>query len=299
MIQRYFWLAYLILITLGAALTANMATSYIGAKLATPVAAKIEQTSGVALPNTRPAANAYSVITDRNIFNANPPDPNAKPPEEAPKPPPVPVDIQETQLQLKLVGTVIGENYQYYAIIEDLTNRGFQALYQVGDAIQNALIADIRPKCVVFDKGGQYESLCFPQESPTNPNQTPEAQSTFQAPPSSNEEIVRVDNATWQVSRELMQEQFNNLGSLSTQARVMPYMIQGVTQGFRLSNLKPDGLLPKIGLRHGDVLQKVNGQALTSPADALQAYQQLQQSGTVRLEIIRQNRPTILTYEIR
>jgi general secretion pathway protein C len=160
------------------------------------------------------------------------------------------------------------------------------------------LIADIRPRCVVFDKAGQYESLCFPQESPGNANQAAEPQGASLAAPS-HEDIVRVDNATWQVSRELMQEQFNNLGNLSTQARVMPYVIQGETQGFRLSRLKPDGLLSKIGLQHGDVLQKVNGQALTSPADALQAYQQLQQLGTVRLEILRQNRPTTLTYEIR
>ena len=96
-----------------------------------------------------------------------------------------------------------------------------------------------------------------------------------------------------------MQENFANLGSLSTQARVTPYIVQGQTQGFRLSRLQPNSLLQKIGLQHGDVLQKVNGLGLTSPADALQAYQQLQQAGTVRLEIIRRNRPTTLTYVIR
>jgi general secretion pathway protein C len=57
--------------------------------------------------------------------------------------------------------------------------------------------------------------------------------------------------------------------------------------------------LQKIGLQHGDVLQKVNGQEISSTGDVLQAYQQLQQAGTVRLEILRSNRPTTLTYEIR
>ena len=177
MIHRYFWVAYLVLITLGATLAANMTTAYFGAKRAMPVATEIEQASSAPLPNTRLTIADYAVITERNIFNANPPDPNAKPPREAPKPPPVP-GSQETQLQLKLVGTVIGENYPHYAIIEDLRNRGFQALYQVGDAIQDALIADIRPKCVVFDKAGQYESLCFPEESTGNSNQSLESQGT-------------------------------------------------------------------------------------------------------------------------
>jgi general secretion pathway protein C len=96
-----------------------------------------------------------------------------------------------------------------------------------------------------------------------------------------------------------MQEHFANPVMLSSQARVTPYIVQGEQQGFRLSRLQPNSLLQKIGLQHGDVLQKVNGQGITSTGDVLQAYQQLQQVGTVRLEILRRNRPTTLTYEIR
>jgi general secretion pathway protein C len=94
-------------------------------------------------------------------------------------------------------------------------------------------------------------------------------------------------------------EQFSNLGALSSQARLMPYMVQGEPQGFRLTRLQQDSVLQKIGLQNGDVLQKVNGLSITSPDDALRAYQFLQQEGTVRLEILRSNRPTTLTYEIR
>jgi general secretion pathway protein C len=220
-----------------------------------------------------------------------------KPPPVAPKP------IEETQLQLKLAGTVVGEQSKYYAIIEDLSQRGSQALYQVGDTIQDARISEILPKCVVFDKRGKYERLCFPREDPSS-NGQPQGTRTSSLPApadsgSDNEDIVQVDNATWRVSRDLMQEHFANPVMLSSQARVTPYIVQGERQGFRLSRLQPNSLLQKIGLQHGDVLQKVNGQGITSTGDVLQAYQQLQQAGTVRLEILRRNRPTTLTYEIR
>lgn len=298
MVQRYFWLAYLVLITVAAALAANMTAAYIGAKLAKPMVSEPELVNQAAPQQTRLSKAEYTVITERNIFNANPPGDTPTPEKTAP-PPVIPETIQPTQLQLKLAGTVVGTQNQYYAIIEDLTQKGSQALYQVGDAIQNALIAEILPRCVVFDKQGQFERLCFPQAETAGESSTRTSSPAPELSNSSGEEIVRVDTGTWRISRDLMAEQFANLGSLSTQARVTPYIVQGETQGFRLSRLQPDSLLQKIGLQHGDVLQKVNGQGITSPTDALQAYQQLQQAGTVRLEILRQNQPTTLTYEIR
>lgn len=302
MIQRYFWVAYLVLVTLAAALAANMTTSYIGAKLAKPVVFEPELSDQTPQQRTRLTKADYTIITERNIFNANPPSKAPKGVEV--KPPPVaPQPIEETQLKLKLAGTVVGEQNQYYAIIEDLTQRGSQALYQVGDTIQEARIAEILPKCVVFDKRGNYERLCFPREDPSGNGQQPGTHTSSLLAPtdsaSDDEDIVQVDNATWRVSRELMQEHFANPVMLSSQARVTPYIVQGEQQGFRLSRLQPNSLLQKIGLQHGDVLQKVNGQGITSTGDVLQAYQQLQQVGTVRLEILRRNRPTTLTYEIR
>jgi general secretion pathway protein C len=300
MVQRYFWLAYVLLVTLVAVLGASMATSYISARLSTPITREAAPGSNTPTRPTPTAPVDYAVIAKRNIFNANPP---GETPPPAPAPPPVVrPEIEKTELQLQLVGTVIGADNRQYAIIEDLRQQGAQALYQVGDAIQTALIAEIRPNCVVLDEGGRYESLCFPEQG-AEEGQAP-APSPAPSPSASGQgaddggDVVRLDNATWRVSREAL-EQFTNLGALSSQARVMPYVVQGEPRGFRLTRLQQDSVLQKIGLRNGDVLHKVNGLSLTSPDDALRAYQLLQQEGTVRLEILRGNRPTTLTYEIR
>lgn len=53
-----------------------------------------------------------------------------------------------------------------------------------------------------------------------------------------------------------------------------PHVIQGKPSGFRLSRLRP-GLLQRIGLLDGDVLQRVSG-----------------------LDILRHSGPVTLTYEI-
>ena len=298
MLKRYFWLVYLLLVTLIAVLGADMVKSYLSAKLAAPRALEPTQTSTTPQRPTQTAFADYQIISERHIFDANPP--KEAPPEPEKEPAPVAQPIQATQLQLKLVGTVAGANNRYFAIIEDGSKRGAQAVYQIGDVVQNALIAEIRRACVLLDKGGQYESLCFQQEeAETTAEQTSALPPTEPPPEGDDSGIVRVDEATWRLSRDMVLAQFGNFGNLSTQARGMPYIVQGQPRGFRLLRLVPGSFLQKIGLQAGDVIQKINGLTMNSPAEALQAFQQLQNESTVRLELLRRNRAATLTYELR
>jgi len=309
--KRYFWLLYLLLVTVAAALAAGIVNAYISAQLAAPLKPAQTQTrnaTGSLAPKA--ALTQYDVINKRNIFNANPPSeipappPVVEAPPQPPEPPPAP-------LPFKLVGTVAGSNAQRFAILESTANPPGQAVYQVGDMVQQAVIVDIRPDCVTFEKrSGQRETLCFQPETGTAPQQqgavpTPAARPTaaLQAPPPppapGGNGIMRVDPGTWRIGRDLIMENFANVGSLSSQATVTPYFVQGQQQGFRLSQIRTGGILLQMGLQEGDVLQTVNGLNLYTPQEALQAYQQLQTESTVRINILRNNRPTTLTYELR
>ena len=300
MIQRYFWLGYLVLITAAAALGATMVTSTISAKLSTPRVTSPIHTKQPPTRPTPPATYDYAIISTRNIFNATPPDPTRT---TTPQPKPVIKETpRATKLELKLAGTVVGVNNQRYVIIEDLKKRGAQALYQVGDVIQRARIIEIRSDCMVLDKDGTYESLCFVENlgasEPPRSNAREAALPSSQRSDDMEDGIARLDAATWRVSRQVI-DKFTDIGNLSKMARARPYVVQGQSQGFRLTRMRRDSLLTQIGLQNGDVLQQVNGLGIGSPEDALKAYQQLQQAGTVRLQILRNNRPTTLTYEIR
>jgi general secretion pathway protein C len=300
MLKRYFWLAHLLLVTLAAVVGADMINAYLSAKIAAPFSVRPRQSGNTPDRQSQAAPADYAIINERNLFNANPPKETAV--SEKPPPPPPPPDVQPTQLQLKLVGTLAGTDKQRFAIIEDMSKRGSQVLYQVGDTVQNAAITAISRDCVVFNNGGRSEELCFQQDG-VDGKALPGQPATPRPPATSRQRddtgITRVDAATWRVSRELILEQFGNFGNLSAQARMMPYMVQGQPQGFRLMQLVPDSMLQKMGMQTGDVIQKINGLNINSPAEALQAFQQLNNESTVRLELLRQNRPTTLTYEIR
>jgi general secretion pathway protein C len=303
--KRYFWLLYLLLVTVAAALAAAMVNAYISAQLAAPLQPTQTQASRISGPVAQQAPlTHYEVINKRNIFNATPPSDTPEPPRPV-EPAPPPPEVPATPLPLKLVGIMAGKKTQAprFAIIESTGSPPGQAVYQVGDSVQQVFIVDILPGCVVLDRGGEQQKLCFEKDASTAPG--PRAAAAPVPPPAprpgdaSGADIVRVDPGTWQVRREKLLENFANVGSLSSQATVTPYFVQGQQLGFRLSQIRAGGVLQQMGLQEGDVLQKVNGLDIYTPQEALQAYQQLQTESTVRLSILRNNSPTTLTYEIR
>lgn len=302
MLKRYFWLVYVILVTGAAVMAADITTAYLEMRLSQPtVRPPVRHRTPGAPAANRMGLTEYAVISGRNLFNGNPPSEQNPPVVKA-------VTVEPTQLRLRLIGVVAGiSQRQQYAIIEDLQRGGEQDLYQIGDVVQQAAIIDIRSECVLLDTRRQQEKLCFDNDMApsTNGSGEPPARrrGSRSEPDSSAEaaadgEIVRVDQGTWRVDRNLITDQFADLGTLSRQVRVVPHTIQGRPSGFRLTRLRP-GLLQRIGLLNGDVLQKVNGLDINSPEEALKAYQAVQSESTVRIEILRRNSPTTLTYEIR
>jgi hypothetical protein len=161
--KHYFWLVSLLLVTVAAALAAAMVNAYLSAQLAAPLQPTQTQAPRTAGPLAPPAAlTQYEIIAKRNIFNATPPSATPEPSDPV-APPPLPPAVPATPLPLKLVGIMAGTKAHAprFAIIESTGNPPGQAVYQVGDSVQQVFIVDIFPGCVVLDRGGEQQKLCF------------------------------------------------------------------------------------------------------------------------------------------
>ena len=90
-----------------------------------------------------------------------------------------------------------------------------------------------------------------------------------------------------------------NINQLLTQARALPYMEQGKTIGFRISEIVPGSLYEQIGLQNGDVIQKINSQDVDDPAKFFQMYQSLKEERNITIDLIRGGQRQSLSYEIR
>lgn len=80
-------------------------------------------------------------------------------------------------------------------------------------------------------------------------------------------------------------------------ARVIPMLIDGKPVGMKLLGIRPDSLFALLGLRNGDVVRSLAGHDLTTPEHALQAYSNLRNAKTVKVDLTRGQAPLSLTYQ--
>jgi general secretion pathway protein C len=96
------------------------------------------------------------------------------------------------------------------------------------------------------------------------------------------------------VDRRQLQQQLGKPEFLS-QALIVP----NAGGGFLVRQIQPGSLYEKLGLRPGDVIKNVNGQALTSMEDVMRLYQQFGSAQRVLVEVQRQGRNETLYYDMR
>lgn len=222
---------------------------------------------------------AYQVVVDRNLFNTRGP--------AAPRVAAVDVEsLAPTALKLTLRGTVSGGNGPAYAVIEDDQERR-QQLYRRGDEIQGAVIRRILREKVVLRVNGADEILAMQKPEAGEAEPTPSAEAPASAP------TGRVT-----LSSEEIKAATGNLNNLAQQVTIRPYFIEGKRDGFLLARVQPRSVFSRLGLKTGDIIKRVDDQAVTSVGQALTFYQNLTPGSQVEVRISRQGVDQTLYYTI-
>ena len=73
----------------------------------------------------------------------------------------------------------------------------------------------------------------------------------------------------------------------------------GDKSGIILTKLTPVGILKEVGVAEGDVIKSINGLNLNTPHQVFNAYKTLKDQKELRVDIIRDNKPLVLTYIIK
>lgn len=309
-LKRYFWATHLAMLALGV---------YIGTYVSGPSIESLMQTgSQILSPSFAPAPQLqatpllqpHAPIQEGNLYGGSGQAPGPAP--KLPSPPPPEAVPTTGPLNLKLIGTVVGSSEQTFAFIEDL-NTQRRRLYRIGEVVQGAKILEISRNRVVLDWRGRREELLNLENgeatSPTT-EATPEValqplpekidtSEQTEAEGATSTNILRVSDNEWAITRDELSRQFENLHQLLKEARLIPHFRDDQAAGFIVTRLSSKSFLEQIGLRNGDILTGINGQKLNTLEEALQAYQSLQSESLLQLEIERNQRKELFTYEIR
>jgi general secretion pathway protein C len=237
--------------------------------------------------NTTQPFSHYRVITERNLFHTK------SKADKTSKKETIQLDnLKQTELKLKLWGTVTGSEEKAYAVIED-QNKREQNLYKIGDEIQSATVKAIFRNKVILSVQGRNEILemeDITQSASLRPSRTRSPQ-TSRNRPTPRRRIT--------LKREQIDSAMGNINELMGQINIRPHSKEGVPDGMMLSNIKPNSLFRRMGLRNGDILTGVDGRPIQTIDDAIKLYEDLRSSSGAKLEIKRKGRPTIIEYTIR
>ena len=225
--------------------------------------------------------NAYDTIIKRNLFKVeveHTTSPSSKEEIEA-----TPVEaLEPTSLKLALWGTVTGVS-RVYAVIEDKTTRQ-QALYEIGDLIQEATLKQILRHKVILTYQGKDQVLEMEFDNPTAA--------------ASQHPFKTIQPPEISLDKRLIDESIHDMGMLMKQIKIRPHFTEGEPDGLMLYGIRPNSVFMQMGLRNGDIVKEINGMPITSAMDASTLFSQIKDAQEAKLTLFRQGKITELLYQL-
>ena len=197
------------------------------------------------------------------------------------------VDVASLDLHLRGTAEVDGTGY---AVIEDRPSHR-QDVFAVGEQVfDGPELVEVTPGRAVVSMAGRRETLEISAVSAGTQNAAAEG---------AGGGIRKTGANTYLVDRREVEHSIENLSAVATQMRAVPYLKDGSAIGFRVFNIRPGSLFERMGLENGDVIQKVNGAELDTPSKGLALLEDVQTTSEIRIDLLRNNRPTTLNYTVR
>ncbi len=193
----------------------------------------------------------------------------------------------------RLLATVVADLPEYSSALIGGSGKSGRALgYKVGDSVgSEGRIVAIEQKKVCLDAGG---CICMGENA-----RLAEAGPTAEAGAEDSGGVTKLSDTKFLVDRSFLEKQLGNVETLASQIRASPKTEDGQIVGFRLSAIRKGSVFDKLGIKNGDVVHNVNGQALTSMETAMGVYGSLQNERGFNFEVTRRNQKMTIEYEVR
>lgn len=197
--------------------------------------------------------------------------------------------------ELMLLGTVVGSFRETFALVRHLS-KNEERVFRLGDMVFDAgRLAEVnRENAFIVINNKKVELL-----TPMTP---PQAVATSQPAAGASHAFTAVANTgagSFVIDQRALNASLDNPAQAMSDARLLPSQKDGKVEGFKASEVKPNGVFSMIGIKNGDVLLRLNDFPMDSPDKALQSFIALKGQNRLKLDIIRDGQPQTFNYEIR
>lgn len=201
-----------------------------------------------------------------------------------------------TQNDLVLLGTAAGSPRSSFALIRR-TSSNEERVFRVGEKVFDlGVLTAVRKETAELRSGDRLITL----RTPDAPPGTAKPDSQGQPMQSTTAGVIQPAlGGVGIIDQRALNAALDNIGQAMTDARLLPSVKEGKVEGFRVSEVKPQGVFAAVGLKNGDVLLKINDFPVDSPEKAIQSFMTLKGQNRIKLDLVRDGSPTSLAYDIR
>jgi len=111
--------------------------------------------------------------------------------------------------------------------------------------------------------------------------------------------ITELEGQKYRITREAVDALIANPVAIARDARIVPSIEDGKSNGFKLYAIRPNSLWAQLGLANGDTIHKINGHELTTPDKVLEVYTKLSHEKDFAVDLTRRGKPLTIEYQIR
>ena len=203
--------------------------------------------------------------------------------------------IATSRKDLLLLGTAIGSYRESFALIQKASSKE-ERVFRLGDKVYDlGTLVSVKKEMVEILAGKERIKVLTP--TATAGGEKTGAPAVVGG--AAGGLAAQVGAGSYVIDQRALNAALDNIGQAMTDARLLPSMKDGKVEGFRVSEVKPAGIFGMVGLNNGDVLLKINDFPIDSPDKAIQSFVTLKGQSRIRLDLVRDGRPTTFNYDIR
>lgn len=201
-----------------------------------------------------------------------------------------------TLSDLILLGTAVGSYRETFALVQKAGKE--ERVFRLGDTVfETGPLVAVGKESADILVGGKRVKIFTPSAAAAGAGaKTP--QPAVPTGPASGM-ASQVGAGSYVIDQRALNAALDNIGQAMTDARLLPSIKDGKVEGFRASEVKPQGIFGTIGIRNGDILRAINDFPIDSPEKAIQSFASLKGQTRIKLDLVRDGQPTTFNYDIR